>query len=142
MRRATAIRVLVWGGVGTLLLLLFSDSHYSTQSGLTVYWPWQDCSDARDPERIQMCAMRNCETTLRSALNLQVGALIEGRVTYSSTDDDRAIHVLRIHGSTPQGQLETWAVCVSRGTDTIKARAVTADIANRFAYGQGNIDDL
>jgi hypothetical protein len=142
MRRATVIRVLVWGGVGALLFLLFSDSHYSSQSGLTVYWPWQDCSTARDPERIQMCAMRSCETTLRSGLNLQVDASFEGRVSYSSTDDDRAIHVFRVRGSNPQGQVDTWAVCVSRGTDTIKARAVTADIANTFAYGQGDIDDL
>jgi hypothetical protein len=137
------IRLFAWGGfAAALALFLFSDWHYSSTSGFKLYFPWEDCSAAQDPDRIISCAKRGCASSLRTNLDLHSGFSIENQVTYTSIEKDYAFHVLRVRGFNSSGPVDTWAVCVSQGIGIIKARAVTAEVANKFGYGLGNVDDL
>ena len=114
---------------------------YTSTDGLKIYWPWEDCTDATDSDRIISCAERSCERYVHATLQPALAAAVTSRITYTTVKDDRAIHLLEIINPDTR-EPHPWAVCVSRGVIAIRARMITHDEERRFRQDMPNPDDL
>lgn len=116
--------------------------HHDSINGLKIYWPWQSCADAQDHDRVVFCAERSCESYIRATLAVGETASVQSRITYTSANDDRAIHLMAAADADSHEPYEKWAVCVSRGIDIVKARWITKDEIARFKIEMPNPNDL